>query len=447
MKRAHDQVDTAGVEDGSTRGARASGGESSGARVGGAWMFAGQVVWAASQWAVIAVVAKQTVPESVGEFVIAMGIATPTFLMLGLGLRALAAGDVAARRSMGAYAATRGLGAVLAAAITLAGGMAAVDSPSARAIVIAVVLLKLADHASDLIYGVGLATGQARAAGLSMIVRGMGGVVAAAVTILATASLAAGIAAMAGWWLAVAIAFDRRTWMAARRVWRERLAKPDAPRLAERRAAWLWPVIRPGVPLGVVAGLGALMVYVPAYYLNAIDPALTGVFGALNYGGLVLTLAGLAWGQAATPGFARLADRPGRFCWLLAEVNGGLIVLGLLGAAAALLISDPVVARVYTPEYAGHSGALAWIMIGATGYNVVTVSGYAAMTRDRVALQPVWLVIGVGVEAGLMWWWFDGLTLFGSGLAMAIGASVAAAGMTGLALWPRRGQSASTAGD
>lgn len=403
-------------------------------------MFAGQVVWAASQWAVIAVVAKQTVPESVGEFVIAMGIATPTFLMLGLGLRALAAGDVVARRSMGAYAATRGGGALLASLITLAGGMAAVDSPSARAIVVAVVLLKLADHASDLIYGVGLASGRARAAGLSMIVRGVGGVTAAAATIYATSSLAAGIAAMAGWWLVVAAVYDRRTWSLARGVWRERLGSVERPRPTGGRLARVWAVVRPGVPLGVVAGLGALLVYVPAYYLNAIDPALTGVFGALNYGGLVLTLAGLAWGQAATPGFARLIDEPGRFGMLLGEVNGGLIVLGLLGAAAALLISDPVVARVYTPEYAGHSGALAWIMIGATGYNVVTVSGYAAMTRDRVAWQPVWLVLGVGVEAGLMWWWFDGLTLYGAGLAMAIGASTAAAGMTAMAAWPRRRQ-------
>ncbi|MEO0965000.1 MAG: hypothetical protein AAFY08_07760, partial [Planctomycetota bacterium] len=230
-------------------------------------MFAGQVVWAASQWAVIAVVAKQTVPESVGEFVIAMGIATPTFLMLGLGLRALAAGDVVARRSMGAYAATRGGGALLASLITLAGGMAAVDSPSARAIVVAVVLLKLADHASDLIYGVGLASGRARAAGLSMIVRGVGGVTAAAATIYATSSLAAGIAAMAGWWLVVAAVYDRRTWSLARGVWRERLGSVERPRPTGGRLARVWAVVRPGVPLGVVAGLGALLVYVPAYYL------------------------------------------------------------------------------------------------------------------------------------------------------------------------------------
>ncbi|MEM6334165.1 MAG: hypothetical protein AAF823_12585 [Planctomycetota bacterium] len=407
----------------------------SGTRVGGAWMFIGQVVWAASQWAVIAVVARKTAPEAVGEFVLAMGIATPTFLMAGLGLRVLAAADVRATRPLKAYALARVGGAALAAAITLVGGLLAANGTRAAAIVFAVVVLKLADHAADLIYGGGLAVGRARSVGLSMVMRGAGGVVAAWATIATTDSLAAGIVAMAGWWLVVLLAYDLRVWAAAERGWQTTLAKQSREAVASLRVG-LASVAKAGLPLGVVAGLGALIVYVPAYFLDTVDPALTGIYGALNYGALVLTLAGLAWGQAATPGMARLTDEPHRFARLLLGVNLGLVALGALAAAAALTISDPVVRIVYGETYAGQSVALAWMMIGATGYNVVTVSGYGALARGRFYLQPIPLVVGVAVEVALMAASHDGLTVESASVALAIGAGVAAAAMTVLALWP-----------
>ncbi|MEO0587113.1 MAG: hypothetical protein AAF078_05685, partial [Planctomycetota bacterium] len=362
-------------------------------------------------------------------------IATPTFLMAGLGLRVLAAADVRAARPLKAYALARVGGAALATAITLIGGLIAADGTRAAAIVFAVVVLKLADHAADLIYGGGLAAGRARSVGLSMVMRGAGGVVAAWATIAWTSSLAAGIVAMAGWWLVILLAYDLRVWAAAERGWKTALAEHGGEAAANLRAG-LASVAEAGLPLGVVAGLGALIVYVPAYFLDAVDPALTGIYGALNYGALVLTLAGLAWGQAATPGMARLIDEPTRFARQLLGVNIGLVALGALAAAAALTISDPVVRVVYGDTYAGQSVALAWMMAGATGYNVVTVSGYGALARGRFYLQPIPLVVGVAVEVALMAAWHDELNVESASIALALGAGVAAAAMTALALWP-----------
>src|SRR6185369_11936963 len=131
------------------------------------------------------------------------------------------------------------------------------------------------------------------------------------------------------------------------------------------RLGWL------ALPMGLVAGLQSLMTNVPRYAIeaNAGTQAL-GYFAGIAY----LMLAGnqpvMALWAAASPRLAllfvgdraayrRLAHRT----WLFAAG------MGVLTVAGAATIGAPLLAVLYTPDYAAHRDVLVWLaIVAAVGY-------------------------------------------------------------------------------
>src|SRR5438067_13811448 len=62
-------------------------------RVNFSWTMAGNLVYAASQWGILVVLARMGKPEAVGQFSLGLAITAPIMLFAGLQLRAVQATD------------------------------------------------------------------------------------------------------------------------------------------------------------------------------------------------------------------------------------------------------------------------------------------------------------------------------------------------------------------
>src|SRR5687767_8033419 len=57
------------------------------------WTLAGNVIYAACQWGILVVLAKLLAPESVGQFVLGVAVASPVFFLANLQLGSIQATD------------------------------------------------------------------------------------------------------------------------------------------------------------------------------------------------------------------------------------------------------------------------------------------------------------------------------------------------------------------
>src|ERR1035441_6235529 len=90
--------------------------------------FAGNLVFAAGQWAVLSLIARLGDAEMLGEYALALAVATPVAMFSHLNLRAVLATDMERRHPFGDYLAVRtgaaALGILAIGGIAFAGGYA-----------------------------------------------------------------------------------------------------------------------------------------------------------------------------------------------------------------------------------------------------------------------------------------------------------------------------------
>jgi O-antigen/teichoic acid export membrane protein len=220
-----------------------------------------------------------------------------------------------------------------------------------------------------------------------MLMKGGLSVASIAVTLAVTGDLHLATLAMALAWGACLVSYDLP---AARRL---AVVRPLWDHDALVRLAWL------AAPMGAVAGLQSLMTNVPRYAIEAYGGARAlGWFAGIAY----LVLAGnqpmMALWAAVSPRMAQLfvADRGAyrrlyRRTMLLAAAMGALTV----GAAATL--GRPLLASIYTPEYAAHADVLVWLAaVAAVGYQASALcSAITAARRFPEQLYVAALTVAV----------------------------------------------------
>jgi hypothetical protein len=115
-------------------------------------MFMGRLVYAASQWLLLVVIARLTTPHDLGRFTYALALASPILLASQLNMRAFMATDSAHEFVFADYFATRALGSALAvlmiAAIAVAGGR----DLASIALTLLIAGYKTAEALSDVFY-------------------------------------------------------------------------------------------------------------------------------------------------------------------------------------------------------------------------------------------------------------------------------------------------------
>jgi len=354
-----------------------------------AWTVLGNVVYAACQWGMLVALAKLGSPSLVGQFALGLALCAPVMMLANLQLRSVQATDARNEYRFGDYLALRLATTALAfAAICLIAWLAGYRWQTAL-VVILVGVAKSVESFSDVIYGLMQKYERLDRIAIAMMLRGLGSVVVFALTLWLTRSAAWAVVALAAWWSAVLLTYERKTGgelLKAFGAARESFA-PSWQWKRMRRLAWL------SLPLGVVMVLISLNTNIPRYFVeHYLGEAALGYFAALAY----VMVAGYtvmgALGQSATPRLARYyQSNRSAFKRLLAKMMLVAAAVGAAGILVVVLWGRPLLTLLYRPDYAQHANVFVWVMVAAAISYVLSVFGYA-LTSQRVLRSQVPLV-------------------------------------------------------
>jgi O-antigen/teichoic acid export membrane protein len=364
------------------------------------WAFAGNLVYTGCQWGMLVLLAKIGSPELVGQFALGLAITAPVFMLANLQLRAIQATDARGTYRFGDYFALRlittGLAWLIVAGLVLAGG----HVREATMVVLVVALAKGFEAISDVFYGHFQGRERMDRVAVSSMIKGPLSLAALAGGIALSGRLVWGVLGLALAWALVLLAYDLPAACAdppepsgprspVEPCW-------DAPRLLQ--LAWS------ALPLGLVMMLISLSTNVPRYFIaERLGERELGLFAAMAY----LMVAGNtivgALGQAASPRLARdfAAGRVADFQARLAR----LLMLGVVGGGMAIATvaaaGRPILAALYTPDYARRADVFLWLTVAAAIGGLASFLGYAmTAARQFWAQAPIFAgVVAVAAAA------------------------------------------------
>ncbi len=375
-------------------------------------------MFAATQWAVLSLIAKLATNEMLGQYALAVAVATPISLFSHLNLRAVLATDVTHTHPFGDYLAVRLATTALGLAVIVAVALGCSYAWPAPAAIILLGLTLGLDNLSDIYYGLMQRRERMDRIALSMAARGILSMAGLGVALWLTGSLLMAVGALALGRLAVLLAYDC-----------------PVSTVGESLERTGWPVqagiFRTALPLGVVLMLVSLSANLPRYAIEGrLGTAALGWFAAvasfMTIGSTVIN----ALGQAATPRLARYFSAGDRrlFANLAWKLCGLALLLGAAGVLAALAIGRPVLSLVYRPAYAEHAGLLAWVMgAGAASY-VASTLGYVITAARAFTVQAPLMAVAAATSGIASWVLVPRMGLNGAALAIAAAALTQIAG-------------------
>lgn len=372
----------------------------------------GNVLYAASQFGMLSILALWTTPTEVGRYALALAITAPVFLFAGLKLRQVQVTDAANDYTFGQYFAQRVATSLLAMVSVIVAVASIGIEGRTFATVAAVALFKALESLIDILYGAMQRREQLQLVARSQVWRGVGGLVifAAALRITERVELSAGALAI---YTLGQVFFN---------LWRvRRLGVRVVPNFSWMAAKKL---TRLALPLGIAVSVSSLSVNMPRYFIQSSEGSRElGIFAALAY---LLTITGMVMaslGEAASPRLANLyfAGDYKKFrsvtCRLVL-LGAGLGIIGIVGAAA---LGGPVLALVFGPDYAARNDVLV-VLMGAAAITYTTAFlGTAVNAMRRFGVQfPINLSVLAAVTL-VAWLTVPPLGIMGGALAIAAG--------------------------
>ncbi|MGI8486459.1 MAG: lipopolysaccharide biosynthesis protein [Thermomicrobiales bacterium] len=360
------------------------------------WTLGGNIGFALCQWLVLVVLAKLGRPEMVGQFALALGLTAPIMLLASLNLRAVQSTDIRNEHSFSDYFRLRLCTTLLALAVCLAIVIFASFSLKTATVIAFVALAKASESVSDVFYGRLQKQEQMNRIARSMLVRGGASLLAMTTIVWATGSVVWGTLGMFLAWLTVLVTYDIRSPMRDTEIFSLR---HDLVRgWSWQRLQRLMPLAWLALPLGIVQMLISLNANVPRFFIQAFAGEHSlGIYSAIAY----VTVAGstlvVAVGQAVSPRLARMyayRDRAG-FIGLLQGLTVLFSVCCALAVAIVVTAGGPILALLYTPEYASESSLLLIFTVSFGVGSIVSVLGFGITAARRFRPQVPLVTISV----------------------------------------------------
>jgi O-antigen/teichoic acid export membrane protein len=390
------------------------------------WTSAGTIVYAASNWAVLCVIAKLGTPEMVGAYALGLAVTAPVLMLAQMNLRAVLATDARGEHCFADYWRLRVNGTLLGMAVII--GLAAIGHGFSTAAVIAAVGMSQAvEGISDIYYGLMQRHERMDRITVSMLWKGATSLAAMTGGLWATGSVTWGVIAMFAARLAVLVLYDAgpgsRDFAALEPkmapAWRESL---------RRQAALLWLAS----PLAVVMLLNSLCSNMPRYFMDAyLGTRELGIFAAaaslVSLGNTLVN----AVGQAVTPRLAKLLAWEGRekFTRFSLGLMGFGAALGICAVVCAAVLGPWTMRVMFKPEYAQHNELLIALMVaGGAGY-VTSMLGYAVTAARSFQPQAPVFAAATIAALGACAWLVPARGLMGAAWAMGLASAVQLAGL------------------
>lgn len=361
-------------------------------KVNFSWVLVSNSLYGVYQWLIIAVLAKLSGPETVGQFGLAGAVVIPVQMFLNMQLRALQASDASERYTFSQYLSLRLMTSCAAIVLLLGLSLAWPFSPGVRMAILGVLAIKTVESVSDIIYGAFQHGERMDISSRSRMMESIVAVLSFSLAFRFTGSLLISLLSIASSQLIVLAVYTipkLRTLLAHR---------GEAIGLS-RDFAILSRLLVMALPLGITVGILNLNSALPrltlGYFGSEYEVGILAAFTQLVVSGTIVIG---ALGQAVTPVFARdmLNENYRHFFSLLRKMLGVAFGIGIAGCLSVLLLGEPVVSILYTPDFLGHQTSLL-ILAASSGFTfAASFQGYA-LTAARIISPQIWLFIAVGV--------------------------------------------------
>lgn len=379
-------------------------------------VLVGNGAYAASQFAMLVVLARLTDSSEVGRYALALAVTAPLFLFAGLKLRQVQVTDVHGANTPGQFLALRSVMSTLAALASLG---IAFGCGLPVVTVAAVAANKLAEGQLDSAFGTLQRHQQMACVARAQVARAVVGLVAFAGAVVVTRSAAAGVAALAVVTAAITVG------VSASLRGQGHVVRVDYNGARLLRLALLT------LPLGVSVALGSVLTAVPRYLLQHHEgAAAVGVFAALAY---VLAVTGTLVQAVAESVSPRLADlyaggELGVMTTMLRRLVAVGLTIGALGTLGCLLLGGPVLRVVLGSEYAAESRVLVVLMLGATLQYAALFVGTTIDAMRAFRLQAPLTAAGLVTSVVAGWPMVERWGLVGAAWSVVVTQAVLAVG-------------------
>jgi O-antigen/teichoic acid export membrane protein len=176
-----------------------------------------------------------------------------------------------------------------------------------------------------------------------------------------------------------------------------------------------------------VTTLASINLNMPRYFIHAwMGDYQLGIFSALAYTTVAITLVSDSLGHCAIPRLSRLyaGQQFPEFRAFLMKLLALSGVLGLSGLVVAQVLGERLLRLIYGLEYAVHSRVFTELMLATAIHCVASVFTVGIMSARRFRIQvPLYaLMVGANALACAMWVPLAGLN--GGAMAMVVAAAV-----------------------
>lgn len=354
------------------------------------WTFAGNVLYAGSQWGFLILLAKLLNPTAVGEFAFALAVTAPIMIFANQGLTGLQATDAKGEFSFSDYFLCRLVTTSLALVVIFVLSRFLHWSE----VVLVVAGAKAAEALCDIKYGLYQRLDRMDETAKSMVLRGVCSLALAAGLLCFYHSILSATMGLLLGNLLILIFREYRGYLVSL------LRSPQTMLFALRRAAKnkarMKGLIGQAFPLGLAAMLSSATSSIPRFFIEHYSgTAMLGIFAALMY----LLVAGrtlvVALAQACVAQLSRLYVQGMRPAFK--RLLGRQMLIGLLLGGAGILISvfgGRVLLRLlYRPEYAQYSHIFVLVMLAAALNYLAEFSNGGLLAVRSIKIQPVILAV------------------------------------------------------
>jgi O-antigen/teichoic acid export membrane protein len=396
-----------------------------------AWVLAGNVIYAACQWGMIVALAKLGNSYMVGQFSLGLAIASPVLMFTNLHLRAVQATDARRLYTFAEYLRLRSVMSLVAIAVVA--GIAGFGhyERQTRLVIVAIALAKGIETLSDIYYGLFQLNDRLDKTGVSMILRGVFSVATLSAGLYLTRNIFWACVGLVLVWLASLYLFDLRQGrhfaaISYQHVRSSKWTDWCQPELSGRFQRQ-WNLMRLALPLGIVTTMVSVNLNLPRYFIEArMGVHQLGIFSALAYATVALTLISDSLGHCAIPRMSRLyaGGQLAEFRSVLLKVSGISSALGLAGLVVAHLMGTRFLTVFYSPEYAADSRVFVVLMLATAIHCVAGMLTAGIMSARCFWVQVPMYVLVVASTALACYRLVPTAGLMGGAEAMVIGAVV-----------------------
>ncbi|MBI3840128.1 MAG: oligosaccharide flippase family protein [Planctomycetia bacterium] len=344
-----------------------------------AWTLFGTLTYSGAQAAILTVLAKLGSAEVVGDYALALAVASPVTALGRLGMRPLVATETGRELSFQDYLTVQLLTVPLCLAVLFLVAMVGPFRPEVACTILTLGCAKLAESTGTVFFGLMDRHERQRRIAQSMFFKGVLGVAAVALAFWLTHSTAISGGALASAWLLTIAVGDA----------------PLASRLCRTDGTgahlWHWPgltrirrVAGLCLTVGFTAAIREFNLDLPSYFVRSVlGRTSMGYYAGVSAVNRLSRIVFRSFNQAASPRLAQyFHTEPAAFVRLSAHM---LLMCATLGAAAVLMaitFGGPILSALYRPEYAAYKTTLV-LMSVEVAFGLGSVSLRQSMIAAR----------------------------------------------------------------